>query len=381
MYYKFAIVAAIICLGHDARASSPEDVFDWFVAHSTEASKFEFPNEFYFEIVEFYPNYIPLYQIESRISESDLGVSGALLQLRDIAKAGGKEVRYRIWYQDESHWRLSEDTTPPNTASPHNDAGRNGDTLWHLTSNSLHVTDTKSLRHRGKWIDPNYLKDNTLQALYQSLFAISPPPTKYTPEPPVRQEFSSGNFSLRTTHSSDAVDFIQFSIRPFSGTYAIREVNVFRKPSAKKITVGVKSIYSDWTHNDAFNRIFARSRTLYDGDNVYCTYTILELRSLSESDRVGELIKIPTYNQDDLLRGKPTFTVLMNHSANEELIFSRPGDPEGKNGETRSIISKKRIRNTADNEATLDKLGKTFIVITILLALGLVIRNKKGTKS
>ncbi len=378
---KFIIITALACFGHNVHASDPAKALDWFVTNSSDASKFIFPKNFYLEIVEFYPNYIPLARIESQISDSDSGVTGKMLQLREIVKAGGREVRYQIWYQDESHWRLTENTTPPNPTSPNNDAGRDGDTLWHLTSNSLHVTDTKSLRHRGKWIDPNYLKDNTLRSLYEALFAISPPPTKYTPEPPIRQESSSGTFSLRTAHSSEAVDFINFSIQQLSDTYVIREMNVFRDPAAKKITVGVKSTFSDWAYNNTINHNVAHTRTLYDGDRVYCTYTISELRPLSESDQISKLVRLPSYNRKDPLRGELTFTVLMNHSDNEELIFSRPNDPTNGDNETRSVISKKRIRNTPDNEATLDNLGKTFIVITILFVLGLVIKKKTGTAS
>ncbi|MFG0247169.1 MAG: hypothetical protein ACF8MF_14070 [Phycisphaerales bacterium JB052] len=212
-----------------------------------------------------------------------------LLQRLQAAKNGGLSHVYKIWYVRDDLWRTTRDDIPANPDSQYGDSARSGDALWFMTKNTLHATDTKAIKNQGEWVDPNGQRVSIMFSLFRSMFAVSPPPIRYSISDAELAGHGDYDVVITTEHSNTNVDHARFYLNQADAGFEIRELGIERNDKEASAYVS-KTTYDDWRYDSSvFQRPLAHERTLYNGERVCTVYRIKELRAITDDDAVDDL--------------------------------------------------------------------------------------------
>lgn len=220
--------------------------------------------------------------------------------------------RYRIWYQDDEHWRVSSDTDDPDVPIQFHDAAQSGPSdSWMWAQGSLTLYDAGHL--------PEGQSSSTLLLHLQQFVRCFVDVSIRVARPPVSPTTSrlDGTTWLATAESDDRSRVINYqgSLSP-SGT-AIELLLVEHKNHPNPKFQGMATFYSDWAYDEALHRRIPHVIKRVSGDGRLedvCEYGVV--RPLHGGE-IEEVTRTP-----DAIAGTDA---IRDATLIEEIIDRRPG--------------------------------------------------------
>lgn len=305
---SLAVLLLLVLLRWTGFASAQElGSLEWFKAEWVAAAKVEIPQNVYIE----YEILSPVPGDETELERLRGIVDGKpdhpLRQhyedLKWQIENGPQRVRYRLWYGDSKHWRMSRDLHQHAPLQFIDLAVRGGE-AWQLTDRDLSLVDAD---------DPPTDRDpaNALRALpiylQHWLYPGMAPGTPLGLKP--ESSVLSGEDWSGTIRSSSGDRVIELHGRLIGDSIRMGTSTVVQALDEPRWT-GAASRFSDWTYNALLDRWIARCRTSFDHAGVPGQVEIVnEIRALRDGELAGLLIT-PTATGEDPVRGSTTFRAI-----------------------------------------------------------------------
>lgn len=286
---------------------------EWFQSQWRAAEDLTIPDNSYFE-----------YSIELRVAgdAEDLARLAGIVEgkpdhplrahyqeLKRQIEHGPKVERYRLWYGDANHWRLSADFDfdVPAAYLYLDTAVRDEDNAWQLSARTLRMLDP---RHPPEGRDPALLI-RVLPLYYVQWMAMGFGAGPLGIEP-IDSSVSDGQWIAHTrSRSGDRLYQLTGVMDAQQGIIRLREREVLESRDEPK-WIGGRRLYTDWAYLESIGRWAARRVEWVDSDGLaYQSVVLHEVRSLRPGE-LDALLAPPAPDGTDPIRGQSTFASIVD---------------------------------------------------------------------
>ncbi len=318
-------LVVFVCILHQVACAQELGSLEWFEAQWEAAARVEIPENSYIE-----------YEVVSPIA----GDEGEIEQLRRIvegkpdhplreryeslqwqAEHGPPRIRYRLWYGDAKHWRLSHDFHQPSPLQ-YRDVAVRGRESWQLTERSLSLVDSSRPPVDR---DPESVLRSVPVFLQNWMFpgsAVSTP-LGFTPESAQIIE----DKWIGTIRSSTGERIFELRGHVVGGRVQVESSTAVQSLDEPR-WAGWSSTFSDWAFEEFLGRWVARTRSTTGPDGTPGqSETLIQIRPLNEGE-LATLLTTPTVAGEDQLRGKSTFTAINDFRTGVRTDLSEAGAPK-----------------------------------------------------
>lgn len=280
---------------------------EWFKAEWAAAAKVEIPKNIYIEYVIISPvpgDETELERLRGIVEgKPDHPLKQQYEDLKWQFNNGPQQVRYRLWYGDSKHWRMSRDLHQ-RTPLQFIDLAVRGGEAWQLTDRDLSLVDAADPP-----VDRNPANAIRVLPIYLQrwMFPGMAPGTPLGLKPESSEVL--GETWKGTIRSATGDRVIELRGRVVDGSVRVDTSTMVQALDEPRWT-GSTSRFSDWSYNSLLGRSIARSCTSFDHAGVPWQAEIVnEIRALREGELAG-LLTTPTAAGEDSIRGTTTFVAI-----------------------------------------------------------------------
>jgi hypothetical protein len=316
---------------NDGSASPVLGSLEWFADRLKEPEE---PTDLSGYYIEFTERKWPVEGDQADLAELEAEVAGRpehpkrmeYERLKAQLELDGFLWRYRIWYQDDEHWRRSLDTNDPDAIFTYYDAARNGSDRWRWIRGTLTLEDAD---HMPEDRDPNSeLLDLTR---FRMVFIDVTLHTRNPEAIAVNSEISGRNWTGFAA-SADGTRQIQFLGRMTDDAASIDVVSLVHRANPDPRYQGHQRRYEGWSSHAALGRrIPVRCIALDDSDRLTRDSRVISVRELRPDEIVGVLQRPDPLGEIDAVRDAAQI---------EEVVDRRPSG-----GHVVDAVSGERIRS------------------------------------